>query len=77
MDWIDIHERMPGLGVRSMFILHGHVVVGEIGPSDMGYRLYSGMEFDDPPLIGKLSHWMPMPEAPNDKCESDSSNRLK
>ena len=62
--WISVTERLPGIDVRSLFVLRGKVVVGSIAPSDMGYRIYSGEEFDEAPLIWEFTHWMPMPEPP-------------
>ena len=78
VQWIDVHERLPGVGVKSLFVIRGRVVADEIGISDNGYRIYDNSEFDTTPLIYEITHWAPWPEPPpdlkNDLCTCGFEN---
>ena len=69
MDWIDVHTQLPGVGKPCLFVVRGKVRSGVIGPSDNGFRIYDGSEFDDAPLIVEVTHWMPLPSPPTPESE--------
>jgi len=75
LTWINVHTQLPGLGEKCLFVVRNEVRCGVIGPSDNGFRIYDGSEFDDAPLIVEVSHWMYLPEPPtSEKAESPSDS---
>jgi len=67
LTWIDVHTQLPGINERCLFVVRGKVRCGELGVSDNGFRVYTGSEFDDAPLVFEVSHWMYLPEPPTSK----------
>lgn len=63
MDWINVKDKLPDEGGRYL----GWVIeLNELGLSEFPWNVsYSQGEWSDNLISYKVTHWMPLPEKPN------------